>query len=117
MNEFRKSEPRGVPSADQRLFESGPAIVRFSRQAPKAGAKSQPADAGLSAHRHQAARGMGDGEKHAAQQQHAEGDDHQPVEQAVPGGHRGRQQAVEGVPSMFDSLEVKVLYQPDGGEG
>ena len=25
--------------------------------------------------------------------------------------------ASEGVPSMFDSLEVKVLYQPDGGEG
>jgi len=25
--------------------------------------------------------------------------------------------AAEGVPSMFDSLEVKVLYQPDGGEG
>jgi hypothetical protein len=23
----------------------------------------------------------------------------------------------EGVPSMFDSLEVKILYQPDGGEG
>jgi hypothetical protein len=26
-------------------------------------------------------------------------------------------QAPEGVPSMFDSPEVKVLYQPDGGEG
>jgi hypothetical protein len=25
--------------------------------------------------------------------------------------------AAEGVPSMFDSWEVKVLYQPDGGEG